>query len=256
MNYSKLLRKVGLKVLTAVAVGALFLIVAPQTVLAVNCAGVPINGSYTVTASCSFTNTVDGVDAGTGSTNTATITVNPSVTLTILAGQTIITGGITNNGIVAVVDTGQIRNNIAIYVTGTDADVDGYTTNTTQAYTGSVRRNTLTSVTLTDCYDSNANAKPGQTAYYTTNRGDTSFDYDCNSTADKQSTTTYTCVACTNGSGYASTQATSGGWTTSGGPACGTTENYYTITNSTCQDPAAATCTGAYTTASQTMACR
>ena len=32
----------------------------------------------------------------------------------------------------------------------------------------------------TDCYDSNANAKPGQTSYFTTNRGDKSFDYNCN----------------------------------------------------------------------------
>lgn len=37
---------------------------------------------------------------------------------------------------------------------------------------------TLTSNTL-DCYDNNANAKPGQTAYFGTNRGDGSFDYDC-----------------------------------------------------------------------------
>jgi hypothetical protein len=32
-----------------------------------------------------------------------------------------------------------------------------------------------------DCYDSNANAKPGQTTCYTTNRGDGSFDYNCDS---------------------------------------------------------------------------
>jgi hypothetical protein len=32
-----------------------------------------------------------------------------------------------------------------------------------------------------DCYDSNANAKPGQTTCYTSNRGDGSFDYNCDS---------------------------------------------------------------------------
>ncbi|MBI2592749.1 MAG: hypothetical protein HYW37_01120 [Candidatus Colwellbacteria bacterium] len=32
-----------------------------------------------------------------------------------------------------------------------------------------------------DCYDSNANARPGQGSFFTTNRGDGSFDYDCNS---------------------------------------------------------------------------
>lgn len=30
-----------------------------------------------------------------------------------------------------------------------------------------------------DCYDLNANARPGQTAYFGTHRGDGSFDYDC-----------------------------------------------------------------------------
>jgi len=31
-----------------------------------------------------------------------------------------------------------------------------------------------------DCYDANANAKPGQTAFFTVDRGDGSFDYNCN----------------------------------------------------------------------------
>jgi hypothetical protein len=32
----------------------------------------------------------------------------------------------------------------------------------------------------TDCYDSNANAHPGQTSFFLVNRGDGSFDYNCN----------------------------------------------------------------------------
>jgi hypothetical protein len=36
----------------------------------------------------------------------------------------------------------------------------------------------------TDCYDYNANAYPGQSNYFTTNRGDGSFDYDCNGSND------------------------------------------------------------------------
>ncbi len=32
----------------------------------------------------------------------------------------------------------------------------------------------------TDCYDSNANAKPGQASFFTSHRGDGSFDYNCN----------------------------------------------------------------------------
>lgn len=45
----------------------------------------------------------------------------------------------------------------------------------------------------TDCYDANANAKPGQTTCYTTNRGDGSFDYDCSGAASN-------CNTCNTGS--------------------------------------------------------
>ncbi|MBI3088753.1 MAG: hypothetical protein HYY99_00615 [Candidatus Colwellbacteria bacterium] len=36
-----------------------------------------------------------------------------------------------------------------------------------------------------DCYDLNASAKPGQTDYSTLNRGDGSYDYDCNGSQDQ-----------------------------------------------------------------------
>ena len=64
----------------------------------------------------------------------------------------------------------------------------------------------------TDCYDSNANAKPGQTTCYTTNRGDGSFDYDCDST-DTHCTNCST--SCTDGSSF---------WTLG---CCGTFPNNY-----------------------------
>jgi hypothetical protein len=47
-----------------------------------------------------------------------------------------------------------------------------------------------------DCYDSNANAKSGQTSYFTTHRGDGSFDYNCNGVVEKQPVTSLSgCVA-------------------------------------------------------------
>jgi len=72
------------------------------------------------------------------------------------------------------------------YLWALDADNDGYTgaetrqvtNSTTSPGTGWKRQKDLTSAE-NDCYDSNANAKPGQTAYFTTHRGDNSFDYNC-----------------------------------------------------------------------------
>ncbi len=37
----------------------------------------------------------------------------------------------------------------------------------------------------TDCYDSNKDAKPGQTQWFTANRGDGSFDYNCDATQER-----------------------------------------------------------------------
>lgn len=70
----------------------------------------------------------------------------------------------------------------------TDSDGDsqrpaGYST---ISYCGStVPSGYTTSTANTDCYDSNANAKVGQTLYFSTNRGDGSFDYNCDNTTTK-----------------------------------------------------------------------
>jgi prepilin-type N-terminal cleavage/methylation domain-containing protein len=47
----------------------------------------------------------------------------------------------------------------------------------------------------TDCYDVNPNARPGQTNYFTTDRGDGSYDYDCDSTITKSNCTANICTA-------------------------------------------------------------
>lgn len=50
----------------------------------------------------------------------------------------------------------------------------------------------------TDCYDANANAKPGQTQFFAQHRGDGSFDYNCDNGATKQyaNVTGKSCVDC------------------------------------------------------------
>ncbi len=72
-----------------------------------------------------------------------------------------------------------------------------------------------------DCYDSNASAHPGASGYYTYQRGDGSYDYNCNGSEEKESTaisggcswSVITYISCEeNGAGFASTV-----------PACGST---------------------------------
>jgi len=83
-----------------------------------------------------------------------------------------------------------------------------------------------------DCYDANANAKPGQTSCFTTHRGDGSFDYDCsgsasacNSCSTSRSSATYYWRQCSGG--YCWTDPynqTFTGWTCSGSTSsCGAT---------------------------------
>jgi len=96
-----------------------------------------------------------------------------------------------------------------------------------------------------DCYDLNANAKPGQTAYYTAVRGSSndsagntynSYDYNCNGTADKEKTA-YT-SACNTSLGGACNAVPPGpctagscGTSTSTTPACGGTYTVYLTTD-------------------------
>lgn len=44
----------------------------------------------------------------------------------------------------------------------------------------------FTGATNNDCLDTNANVRPGQTAYFTEDRGDNSFDYNCDGVQEKQ----------------------------------------------------------------------
>lgn len=223
---------------------------------AVNCSSIPVTGNYTVTETCSFPNTpYDGLDTGTVSTNTSVLTIGAAGSLSILNGQTLLLGSVTSSagGAITIVDGGSFRTGSPVYVT--DADGDLYAASGSRSSTGTTRQDTMTSTTA-DCYDSNANAKPGQTTYYTTNRGDGSFDYDCDSTQTRQyPTATYTCTSCTNGSGYASTINTTNGYQTSV-PACGVAGTWYTVTNTTCRNPAVSACSGSYSTSSVTQPCR
>ena len=106
-----------------------FFFISPDRTLA-SCGSVPVSGNYTVSASCAFAGTVDGVDAGSGTSNTANIIINSSQTLTVNAGQTVVFGGsITVNGAIAISATGKLQQG-PLWMT--DANADGYPANTTQ----------------------------------------------------------------------------------------------------------------------------
>lgn len=224
--------------------------------------------SYTVSANCNIdSQTTETYDyaAQTGDPNSYQLIIPTGYSVTLTAGisgtpTTLGIGKLTLSGGSLVIAQSYAQSKFGEVATCwvTDSDSDNYSPAPNTCYTsggaGRVRKYQLTATT-TDCYDSNANAKPGQLNFFTTNRGDGSYDYDCDSDQQKQDPTTYTCSACTNGSGYASFQAVSGGWTTAGGAACGASENYYTVTNGTCRDPAVADCSSSVTVTTPTQAC-
>jgi hypothetical protein len=233
---------------------------------------------------------VEGYDYSAGSddaTNGVTLTVPAGVTVTLNGGASnarteLWVGRISTpetvgqNGSGIIVASGNyvsIRTGVKCYVR--DADNDLYSPNangcSATGGTGYIRRNKVTATTA-DCYDNNPNAKPGQTNYYTAYRGQTStgalstdntasgnsFDFNCDSASPdtkQYPTATYSCGACTNGSGYASYQNTTNGFLTTV-PNCGASGTYYTVTNSTCRDPAVANCSTSVSTSTVTQACR
>ena len=119
---------------------------------------------------------VDGADGGTLYITGGSITVPSGATL--IAGALSITG----TGALAINSGGVLHIQNGNYICMTDADADGYPANTNQiAYcTSGRRRYLMASISTTDCYEANANARPGSTYCGTTHRGDGSFDYNCN----------------------------------------------------------------------------
>ena len=122
---------------------------------AVDCAP-PVSGNYNITGSCAFPNTVDGVDSGTGASNSAVMYINPNVTLTVNAGQTIAFGLIDLRGTIALNSTAQL---VKKPLWMKDCNANGTPATTTQTYSSTSpgasyrRRNLLSTITSTDNSD-------------------------------------------------------------------------------------------------------
>ena len=137
-------------------------------IFATTCTPTGTSPSFTIVGPCSFATSQPGVDAGTGTTNTAVLNVTGG-TLTIAASTTIYTGSIAigASGIVSVVGT--IKLGTPLYWTDTDGDhyaVDPATAPlTATGGTGLVRTSTLLSTTVFDCNDASASTYANKTCY-------------------------------------------------------------------------------------------
>lgn len=114
--------------------------------------------SHIITENCSFSKTVDGLDAGSGSTNTSTITINGG-DLTINSGYKVAAGSfVLTSGSIYINTGGQFMAGYPIWLV--DYDEDGYPDTTTHyaqfaAPSNGRRQNLLTSLTTADCDDAN-----------------------------------------------------------------------------------------------------
>lgn len=171
--------------------------------------GFGVGGNVTLGGSCTMSGSiVDGVDNGNLTIGANTLTISNPAVLVWNSGFSITLGGSSQ---IAISSGASIQKS---YLWMVDADTDGYPANTTQ-YAGSSnpvgngrRRYLLTSATTTDCYDTNGNAKPGQTAYFTTSRGDGSFDYNCDSAQTSDLSPTLYWGTCTITTAHVICQAT------------------------------------------------
>jgi hypothetical protein len=137
-------------VISGLIVSGLFVV--SSSAHAVVCAR-PISSNYTVTSDCTFESLVDGIDAGTGTSNTSVLTAQSGI-LTINANQTVAFGSLSLTG-GSVALSGELKIGMPIWVV--DADADGYPATTTQyaqttAPTNGRRRNLMTSLNA-DCND-------------------------------------------------------------------------------------------------------
>jgi len=203
-------------------------------------------------------------------TNGVTLTIPNGVTVTLNTGAsgtptTLYVGAINITGtgsLVASANYVQIRSGFKCYVT--DADGDGYSPAPNTCYdtaaAGRIRKFSSGYVSGVDCGDGSALANPGQVTARTgtfTNSVNASLtgDWNCNGSEVKTyPAATYSCGGCTNGSGYASFRNTTNGFLTTV-PNCGASGTYYTVSNSTCRDPAVANCSTSVTTSSVAQTC-
>jgi len=134
-----------------------FLFIYVRSAQAIDCSNTSPSGDLVITTDCSFSGDVNGVDAGDGATNSASLILAPGGRLTILAGQTIAVGAIKLQGGALVKQAGGVlKTKTPLWMV--DQDADGYPADTVQYAqttppTNARRRNNLSSMTKVDPSD-------------------------------------------------------------------------------------------------------
>ena len=128
---------------------------AATEIQAADCTDVAPGGNLTLTTACAFPGTVNGVDSGTGTTNTATLTLESGSTLTIGALQELAMGSVVSlyGGSIVIIDGGSFHPGTPLWMT--DADADGVPDSTEQILSSTqpasaARRYIMTDVTIAD----------------------------------------------------------------------------------------------------------
>ncbi len=126
----------------------------PKSIYASDCSNVNAGGDLSITTACMFAGDINGVDSGTGNTNTAVLSVDMGGSLTIGASQILTMGQLSvNNGNIIIFDGGSLAIGIPIWMT--DTDNDGYPDSLTQFSqtnppVNGKRRNMMISMTIID----------------------------------------------------------------------------------------------------------
>ena len=109
-----------------------------------------------------------------------------------------------------------------------DLDGDGYG-DATHGHTGLCLAPAGTVVDNTDCYDESAAAKPGTTTYSAVDRGDHSFDYDCDGLESPELSDISSTGTAGSDYGWVTMVAVPYSFASAGAvPACGTSGYYFT----------------------------
>lgn len=145
-----------IKIITIIIYISVIFSLAKTTVYAADCLDASPGGNLVLTTSCSFTGAVNGVDSGSDSNNTATITLESGSILTILPGQTIAVGSVIFKGGSLNPRGGTLMTKTPLWMI--DEDADGYPATTIQYAQltpplGARRRNTQTSMVNIDKND-------------------------------------------------------------------------------------------------------